>query len=971
MQVDHAAQALLYYPQQRFAFVESPFYIATDFPWQSSSLNWNETSDGLVTDYELQAVYPAPLFVPHHQCKSPIDGTLTAFWKYRYVPPPTPGWAAYMQLHNTGGMTSSAYGKYALPLIGPGIAWKQGPSNKATFDFRMNDQYSFVELRVIPFNFVPGNTYYSQPVSNGSTTNPYYWVDNLFDQNYKSGSTKSFVNSTGLPDKYAGGRTLDIYTDDIDCMGATFMWLMTSPKFGTESTLSQAFSVTDVNFASDGPITVTVNAAHGLVDGDFVTITNVLSTPPGVGASEEPSYANGEWQVANCTSTTFTIVGLTGNGSTYSGGTGFVFPMLGAIEFFIGVGSGSGLQQYRVLVIEGHDPILYRENDSGGWTKLRSLPWGGGQSQNKVQQDQNLQIATTVPYLFPSTFSANQTESEWLPAQKQFEVRLLGGRLQFRMNAGDEAYYVDDLRIGDDGVVIDRLNFARIRATYVSSMVCSMHPMKFRANARYSSPEIPIGFASDNFSGVAIDYAGNGQVPGAWNVLLDEAESELRGPTVQYGLNLKSPTIEDRYKGIEYVNDAPVIRAVHLAWDPVIYPTFPQATVVSPERIVTRSIFNLDDLTVAWDGEKWFNANGDKLLPDGTLGAWGQWSQRNGQRAAEVNLARTLASGGMSQYYRVFTGYAHTNGSVLMNPTSEIAGAGSMAGTHFRMGMADRRIQLLSDEFALPWMDGWNYFYAIAYLAQLAGVSLDDMAFAGLVPEVPFGPGSDLGTQDGQPAPYLPVGDGGTVQTRYTGLAPWAIMQKLAYAIGFMLYFDAFGRLDTRKFRIPTGIKRSFYESDVASTAQAGGGMEGCRNVQTDKDHSVVRNQTVIAGINAFAPLYDPIVVKYSDDDSIRNPLAFNHLGYRQRFAWVDSQFADPYFADQAAQKMHAYLRTPAITVNFETNWLQPDIFPIDVIMFQSSKTGTSWLPMLVTSVIHDVTIDTARSIISARYIPL
>ncbi len=65
------------------------------------------------------------------------------------------------------------------------------------------------------------------------------------------------------------------------------------------------------NATNASPIVVTVSSTTGLANGDFVTIAGVLGN----------TAANGTWQIANKTGTTFQLVGSTGNGAYTSGGT--------------------------------------------------------------------------------------------------------------------------------------------------------------------------------------------------------------------------------------------------------------------------------------------------------------------------------------------------------------------------------------------------------------------------------------------------------------------------------------------------------------------------------------------------------------------------------------------------------------------------------------------------------------------------
>ena len=141
-------------------------------------------------------------------------------------------------------------------------------------------------------------------------------------------------------------------------------------------------------------------------------------------------------------------------------------------------------------------------------------------------------------------------------------------------------------------------------------------------------------------------------------------------------------------------------------------------------------------------------------------------------------------------------------------------------------------------------------------------------------------------------------------------------------------------------------------------------------NVRMNKDMGEVRNTSIVIGVGVFTPRYDPIVYKFSDTDSVYNPLAYNHLGYENAAVWMDSQFADPYFAFSAARDMYYFLRTPGLSVTL-TTWLQPDIFPLDMIMVQSPKIGTYGIRMMVTDVVHTVNKERGRSTISARFIPI
>lgn len=414
--------------------------------------------------------------------------------------------------------------------------------------------------------------------------------------------------------------------------------------------------------------------------------------------------------------------------------------------------------------------------------------------------------------------------------------------------------------------------------------------------------------------------------------------------------------VDGTFRGVDYSDFCTAVRAVQLFWTPLTVYNPAAPLTLEPEVIEVSHEFNVDTLQIDSSGVLLFNNNRPRNLFG--FETWGEWLRDTGQVAIDVFMNRTDPNGNFGIEQQVFAGYGNVFGRI----------DASANGSYFQMFLADRKRQLMSPRFALPWLDGWNVFYAIAYLAQLGGYHIDDMAFNQYIPSVPFGPGSDLGSAEG-PAYYLPVGDAGSVLTRFSGQNLWSVMSKIAYSIGYMIFPDATGALQFRKFKMPAGIKRSFYESDRESALyQAGGGLEGCWNMTVEKDMAEVRNVNITIGMRAFTK-YEPIVYKQEDSDSIYDPLAFNHLGYPNPSVWMDSQFSDEEFAYTASVGMHQFLRLPGYRVTLST-WLQPDIFPLDMIAVQSRKLGTYNTRFMVTGVKHRSEKNGGSSVISARYIP-
>lgn len=532
------------------------------------------------------------------------------------------------------------------------------------------------------------------------------------------------------------------------------------------------------------------------------------------------------------------------------------------------------------------------------------------------------------------------------------EWRLIGGQLQVRVGAAAFSAKISEDRIDGNDQPIRTISRFFIVGEKIASVQCHAYILRFPSSISYRSSEIPIGFFSNMFSGITVDAAAVDD--DGWTATLNEAASEITGPIVIYELDITGPS-DGTFKGTAYANNPYALRAVNLSWAKDVYMPFTYSVYPQPEEVTVQHSFDIDSLQIASGASLRMNSNRWEIMPNWNWNWWGNWAMQSGQGAAEIALRRTASGGPSDTYgapYKVFTGYANTR--------TENYGSGGAASTIIYC--EDRRRQLMSERFALPWMDGWNVYFAMAYLAGLGGVDIWDLEFAPLVPLSPY---DDMGDGEGARAYFLPVGASGSVLTRFSGMKLWEIMSKIAYAIGFMLFFDVNGRLQFRKFRLAPGVKRSFFESDRES-----GGLEGAWSATISKSMDAVRSDAIVVGIDAFAPRYDPIVYKYTDEAVVYNPFAFNHLGYRNAAVWMDSQFASAEFADVAASRMITFLRNPALEAAW-TTWLQPDIFPLDVVMFQSYRLGVAWTRLMVTSIEHRKSIDgPGQSTIRARYVP-
>lgn|GEM_PF-4967068 len=526
------------------------------------------------------------------------------------------------------------------------------------------------------------------------------------------------------------------------------------------------------------------------------------------------------------------------------------------------------------------------------------------------------------------------------------EFRLHSGRLIIRVvDLGRTLTYAEDRR-DSGGSLIARINSAAAGSAAFSGLSLWAEPLKWHRNGTFRSPEISVGFAPGALAGLTtIAVPGSA---GSYTVTLDEPESTLDQPTISFVLDTQGP-LGGTYRGTEYSNLWAGWRAFYLAWTSETASNPDAPASLAPDTVSVRHRFNPASLQINSAVSLEFPANRPVVLPGGAIDTWGAWSQARGQIALEIALLSTVHGSGT-----VFTGYGHNVGDTV----------GQEGGVRFTMSGVDRSAQLQSPRWDLPWMDGWNVYYAIAYLAQLGGVDRSDMTFESLIPLEPIGPGADLGDGEGGPAYFLPYGSGGSVLTRFSGIGLWQAMSKIAQSIGFMLFFGADGRLQFRRFRLPVGTKRTYYESDPE-----GGGSGGCWSIQVRKDLGEVRSPTILVGIDAFAPLWDPILERREDVGVTDDPLADNHLGYSNPTVWVDAQFAAPGFAEEAADGIHITARTPGLDARL-TTWLQPDIFPLDVVAVYAPRFGLFNERLMVIDVAHQVTRSIGTSTITARRVP-
>ena len=256
---------------------------------------------------------------------------------------------------------------------------------------------------------------------------------------------------------------------------------------------------------------------------------------------------------------------------------------------------------------------------------------------------------------------------------------------------------------------------------------------------------------------------------------------------------------------------------------------------------------------------------------------------------------------------------------------------------------------------APPDMDGGNHYYWMAWLAMKAGISLSQMWFAqpgnNYVPDDPSTYTDIDGQADNGAQPYfLPFGD---------GLHPWTprdrtlpiiqMMQMIRQVTGFLLFFDAYGYLRYEPLiPQPADMPKRIYKLQADDAFGYGGGavneMGPLSFRYSTRD---TKNVTIVIGIDSYGTDWSPIVAKRQDDASITtqpgDPVAFNFKGFPAQVIWMDSRFANLDFANRAADNIHAIVRMPEISSQ-NNLWLQPDVFPMDLIYVVDPKSNSAVL---------------------------
>lgn len=501
-------------------------------------------------------------------------------------------------------------------------------------------------------------------------------------------------------------------------------------------------------------------------------------------------------------------------------------------------------------------------------------------------------------------------------------LRLMNKQLTIRLGAETTPYAVPISDPGSPPVFTQ----VRAQAGVFTQFDCEIHPQKFLATATLRSNPQTAGFSPQNtpyYRLIGLTSVVTRASAAPWNVTFPAGSSitvTRVGPTTnsqpQYDLAI-SNAAAGMYAGQTFAGLTAALVRVDTHIDG-IYSTTPTAPIpLIPKEIIEEIVFDPLGLTI--EQRVW--ATVDNM--------YGTWRGQAGNIAMDLwlgyqqpFLALQPRFTGMCGRY-VFDRHGHANGTMRFEAQS-------------LMRLFDVPI------FAPPVMDFWNHYYAVAFLAQMAGVTLSQMAFASLVPSDPFS------AAPGDPAPYfLPAGLGNRPWTpQYRQQSIRDLLDYIRKPTGYLLFFDAQGFLQYRRWVPPAAqaMKRVFTEGTAGTDGDA---VTEYFDFQLISDVENTRNQVILIGIDPYDPRWSLIVSKLEDSASIYalpGDEPPNYKGFKDPFVWVDPRFASVPFAAAAAANLYPLLRLPGLEVQWPA-WMQPDLYPMDTVGINESKSGTEGVP--------------------------
>lgn len=524
------------------------------------------------------------------------------------------------------------------------------------------------------------------------------------------------------------------------------------------------------------------------------------------------------------------------------------------------------------------------------------------------------------------------------------EVQLLNGQLQYKIGAQTVPLSFPVDSPGSPPVIRE----IRVKGNYFTQLGLACHPLKWGCHCSLRSNPLTLGFSPQNdpyyyLTGILGSVQRASGAP--WNTSFPEGSAVTvtrYGPSTAvehlYDLELDNPVC-GTYGGVDYSHYTPVVTRVTVHVDGIWDTAQTGWRAAVPKEVTERVSFDPVGLTI--------NQNLDFTMDNFR----GQWSGQSGTVAVRLNLGYHQPS---TAYFSRFTGFCDTYQFHRPDASRAIC---QFQGQSL-MDILGRQVI-----FAPPLMDGWNHYYAMAFLAQYGGFTLAQLAFQDLVPSDPFSyTGAD-------PEPYfLPIGIGQRPWTpRNRDMTVQQLMNYVRQPTGFLLYFDATGLLRYEKW-LPSAAGTPTRIFTQGAAGIDGSALTEYWNFCATSSVAQTRNQVVLIGIDPYDPRWQLIIHKLEDTESIYaepNAEPANYLGYRSPFVWTDSRFANQAFAATAAARLYEMLRIPSLEATF-TTWLQPDLYPMDLIYVDEPKSGMTGVPFYIMSITNRWAYEGSRQVLTS-----
>lgn len=566
--------------------------------------------------------------------------------------------------------------------------------------------------------------------------------------------------------------------------------------------------------------------------------------------------------------------------------------------------------------------------------------WGG----NSTALSNNVKIGVSAEQ---ATGNVSSTSGGRLAV----EVLMINGGVEIAIGSSARTFRVPVE--GWSTLANPTITAVRMAASQFSLFECDVHATKFHTEGVLRSARIPIGFSPQNEPYYTLYGASGAETRASgepWAVayppgstLTATQAGEPSDEEQRYELAIVNHH-GNEYAGTAYADNTAICTRVNVNVDGIWVSGARQATHLIPKSFVRENIqFDPNSLCIGqrveFDVDNWR----------------GQWRGHSG------NMAVTLWLGYQEPFTPLFPRFT---GECPSYTFQRPAGNRSTLTFHCRdrMWMFDRPIA------APPPMDGWNHYYAVAFLAEFCGVTRSQMAFARLIPSDPF----SAAPGDMQPY-FLPFGSGMNPWTpRHDTMPVRQLLDYIRKPTGFMLYFDAQGYLRYERW-IPelkaVTPKKVFTEH---ATGPDGANLSEFWNFRFSTSVESVRNSVYLIGVDPFATGWNPIPCKREDLPSIyampgQEPQ--NYVGRPAPFIWVDARFADVAFAHNSATRLLQLLRIPEWVVQFSC-WLQPHLYPMDVIYLAETRTGAWGVPFHIMAMQNEWRVDGwCTSTITGRFL--